>query len=129
MRLAYSKPVLTGEEPFVRRVFAVVNTVERVASPVAYLVDTFPILMKLPTFLAPFKQEGQKLHREEIDLFRGLLKEGVESGKDNFCAKWNSRQESYYLFNDHDASTIGTLFEGRILWKSIIRVSGVKRCS
>ena len=33
LRLAYSKPVLTGEEPFVRRVFAVVNTVERVASP------------------------------------------------------------------------------------------------
>ena len=111
LRLAYSKPILTGEEPFVRRIMAVVHAVERVASPGAYLVDTFPILMKLPAFLAPFKREGEALHSEEIDLFRHLLKEGVECGEDNFCAKWSSSQELYGLSNDQVAYTIGTLFE------------------
>ena len=111
LRLAYSKPVFTGEEPFVRRILAVVHAVERVASPGAYLVDTFPILMKLPAFLAPFKREGQALHNEEIGLFRGLLKEGVECGEDNFCTKWSASQNLYNLSNDQVAYTIGTLFE------------------
>lgn len=111
LRLAYSKTVFTGEEFFVRRILAVVHTVERVASPGAYLVDTFPILMKLPTFLAPFKQEGNRLHAEEIDLFRSLLKEGVDKGEDNFCTKWNENRKSYDLSDDHVAYVIGTLFE------------------
>jgi cytochrome P450 len=111
LRLAYSKAILTGEEPFVRRIMAVVHAVERVASPGAYLVDTFPILMKLPAFMAPFKREGKALHDEEIDLFRTLLKEGVECGEDNFCATWSSSQELYSLSNDQVAYTIGTLFE------------------
>jgi hypothetical protein len=72
MRLAFSKVVATGEEPDVRRILKVVHTVERVASPGAYLVDVLPILMYLPKFLAPFKQEGERLHQEELSLFRGL---------------------------------------------------------
>ena len=111
LRLAYSKPVVTGKESFVRRILAVVHTVERVASPGAYLVDTFPILMKLPTFLAPFKREGQRLHDEEISLFRDLLREGVESDSDNFCTKWDANREAYDISDDHVAYAIGTMFE------------------
>lgn len=111
LRLAYSKPVVTGEESFVRRILAVVHTVERVASPGAYLVDTFPILMKLPSFLAPFKREGNRLHNEEISLFRDLLKEGIDSGGDNFCTKWHNNRKAYDLSEDHVAYVIGTLFE------------------
>ncbi|KAM3420748.1 hypothetical protein BST61_g3996 [Cercospora zeina] len=111
LRLAYSKPVVTGKESFVRRILAVVHTVERVASPGAYLVDTFPMLMKLPSFLAPLKREGNRLHNEEISLFRDLLKEGVDSGNDNFCTKWHNNCNAYDLSDDHVAYVIGTLFE------------------
>lgn len=111
MRLAYSKRVVTGRESFVRRILAVVHTVERVASPGAYIVDVFPILMKLPSFLAPFKREGARLHHEEISLFRELLHEGVESEADNFCTKWYSNKQAYDLSDDHVAYVIGTLFE------------------
>lgn len=112
LRLAYSKSVLTGEESFVRRILAVVHTVERVASPGAYLVDTFPSLMKLPRWLAPFKREGDRLHQEEMELFRSLLQEGVESGDDNFCKKWQDNKDLYReLSDDHVAYVIGTLFE------------------
>nr|OQO31889.1 hypothetical protein B0A51_01084 [Rachicladosporium sp. CCFEE 5018] len=111
LRLAYSKPVVTGDEPFVRQVLKVVHTVERVASPGAYLVDTFPILMKLPRFLAPFKREGDRLHKEEIDLFRSLLAEGTAANQENFCTRWHSSRESYDLSEAHVAYVIGTLFE------------------
>ncbi|KAK3069918.1 hypothetical protein LTR53_011380 [Teratosphaeriaceae sp. CCFEE 6253] len=75
LRLAYSKPVRTGEEDYLRRIMTVNHHLERIVSPGSYLVDTFPILMRLPTWLAPFKREGTALHAEELDLFRTLLDE------------------------------------------------------
>jgi cytochrome P450 len=111
LRLAYSKRVVTGKEPFVRRILAVVHNVERVASPGAYLVDTFPILMRLPTFLSPFKQEGNRLHKEEITLCRDLLAEGSQSAQDNFCTRWEANRSAYDISYNHVAYVIGTLFE------------------
>ncbi|KAK5102807.1 hypothetical protein LTS08_003608 [Lithohypha guttulata] len=116
MRLAYSKPVVTGGESYVKRILDVVHTVERVASPGAYLVDTIPALMRLPLSLAPFKREGAKLHQEELNLFTELLTEGVynsqkDSGKDNFCGKWYNNKETYNISDAHAAYAIGTLFE------------------
>lgn len=116
LRLAYSKPVYTGEESFVRRILRVVHTVERVASPGAYLVDTIPALMYLPYFLAPFKREGAKLHAEESNLFRNLLEEGISNSQrgpamENFCGKWFNKKVSYSISDDHAAYAIGTLFE------------------
>lgn len=116
MRLAYSMPVVTGEESHIKRIIRVNHTLERVASPGAYLVDTIPALMKLPSFLAPFKREGARLHQEEINLFRDLLAEGIEisqkeSGENNFCGKWYNNKETYNISDDHAAYAIGTLFE------------------
>ena len=118
MRLAYGLEVYTGEEDFVKRILAVVHNVERVASPGAYLVDTFPILMRLPDFLAPFKREGKRLHREELDLFVGLIRDvekKQERGKmkqENFTTRWLAAKDQYGgLTDDEAAYVIGTLFE------------------
>ena len=84
MRLAYDKTIETRDEPYVKRALKVVHTVERVASPGSYLVDTLPILMYLPKWLAPFKREAEMLHQEELLLFRELLGEvegKMKSGK------------------------------------------------
>jgi hypothetical protein len=75
MRLAYGKSIETGDEPFVRRALKVVHTVERVASPGSYIVDTFPIFMYFPSWLASFKREAHRLHEEELSLFRHLQNE------------------------------------------------------
>ena len=116
LRLAYSKSIQTGDESFVRRILAVVHTVERVASPGAYLVDTIPALLYVPRFLSPFKLEAARLHAEEITLFRDLLQEGIENSskeasQENFCGKWSKSKESYNISDDHAAYAIGTLFE------------------
>jgi len=49
-RIGYGKTVETGDEEHVRRILEVVHHVERVASPGAYMVDTFPLLKYLPSF-------------------------------------------------------------------------------
>lgn len=72
-RIGYGKTVETGDEEYVRRILDVVHHVERVASPGAYMVDTFPLLKYLPSVLAPFKTEAEILHKKEIGLFRSHL--------------------------------------------------------
>ena len=116
MRLGYAKTIETGDEPEVRKIIKVVHTVERVASPGAYLVDTFPFLMYLPTWLAPFKREAARLHEYEITLFRQLLFEVRDKMAAGQCPKcfaktFLERQGEFGLSDDEGAYVIGTLFE------------------
>jgi cytochrome P450 len=116
LRLAYGKTIETGEEAYVKRIINVVHHVERIASPGAYLVDTFPVLMYLPKWLAPFKREGERLHKEELDLFRGLMDDtraqlAEGTAPSCFAKTYLQKPEPYDLTNDEVAYVIGTLFE------------------
>ncbi|KAE8454276.1 hypothetical protein EG329_005201 [Mollisiaceae sp. DMI_Dod_QoI] len=123
MRLIFGKWVKTGNESDVRRVLGVVHTVERVASPGAYLVDVLPALMRVPSWMpgAGWKREGMRLHAEELDLFRGLqddVRKEMASGskkrdgeKENFTEIFLSGQEKWGLSDDEGAYVVGTLFE------------------
>ena len=116
MRLAYSMTVYTGEEEPVRRILAVGHNVERVASPGAYLVDTFPFLAYIPSWLAPFRREAARLHAEELDLFRTLVHTALQAHADttkptNFSTAWHDKKDQYGISDDQAAYTIGTLFE------------------
>ena len=116
LRLGYGKKVETGEEDYVRRILAVVHNVERIASPGAYLVDVLPALMWLPMWLAPFKREGKRLHKEELNLFRGLIddvRHEIQHGTagPSFTRTWLEKEEDYGLRDDEAAYVIGTLFE------------------
>lgn len=115
-RLAFGKTVNTGKEELVKRILETVHTVERVASPGAYLVDSFPSLMYLPRFLAPFKQELTTLHERELELFRGLVedvRQEMQAGTAPEC--WErtfiERQADFDLTTDQGAYVVGTLFE------------------
>lgn len=116
MRIGFGKTIETGKEPHVRDILNIVHTVERVASPGAYLVDSFPILMYLPSWLAPFKIEGQYLHERESNLFRQLqsmVRNEIThgSGTPSFTRSFLENQEKYQLSDDEGAYVIGTLFE------------------
>jgi hypothetical protein len=115
-RIGFGKTVETGHEPHVRRILGVVNTVERVASPGAYLCDAIPALQWLPGFLAPFKREGMRLHEEEMSLFRQLqddIRDEMQKGTapDCFTRHFLERQQEYGLTNDEGAYVVGTMFE------------------
>jgi cytochrome P450 len=116
LRLAYGKTIETGDEKNVREILEVVHTVERVVSPGAYLVDTFPVLLWLPKWLAPFKREGERLHRRELNLFRQCLDDvraDIAKGSQtpSFCRSWLEKEQLAGLTNDEAAYVIGTMFE------------------
>ncbi|KIW86774.1 uncharacterized protein Z519_12560 [Cladophialophora bantiana CBS 173.52] len=119
MRLGYGKEIELGEDPYARDILKVVHTVERVASPGAYLVDAFPVLMHLPAWLSgtyATQQEAARLHNFEIKLFRELLlevREKMKTGKAPKCFSrtFLERQSEFGLSDDEGAYVIGTLFE------------------
>ncbi|KAL6887113.1 cytochrome P450 [Trichoderma evansii] len=116
LQLAYGKTVETGDEPIVRDILEVVHNVERLISPGAYLVDTFPILMWLPKWLAPFKREGDRLHQKELNLFRKNVddvRDEMANGDQtpSFCRSWIEKEYSFGLNKSEAAYVIGTMFE------------------
>lgn len=116
MRLNYGKAIETGEELYLKRILEVVRHVERVASPGAYLVDTFPSLLWLPRWLAPFKREAAALHREERSLFTGLLREvraQMQRGAAPKCfaATFLEKQDEFGLSDVEGAYVLGGFFE------------------
>ncbi|EXJ54110.1 hypothetical protein A1O7_09447 [Cladophialophora yegresii CBS 114405] len=116
LRLCYGKTVDTGDEQYVRDILHITHTVERTASPGAYLVDTFPVLMWLPAWLAPFKQEAARLNAFEVKTFRGLLlevRDKMQGGKAPKCfaRSFLEKQAEYNLSDNEGAYAIGTLFE------------------
>lgn len=115
-RIGFGKWIETGEEPELRRIMGVAHSLEKVASPGAYLVDTLPFLSALPEALAPFKKEGHRLHEEELGLFRQLqsdVKCSVAKGSQtqSFTRTFLDNQEAFKLSDDEGAYVIGTLFE------------------
>lgn len=115
-RLAFGKTVQTGDEDIVRQIIEVVHTVERVASPGAYLVDVFPFLMNLPRAIAPFKKELEGLHQRDLRLFRKLLhdvRDEMKAGTAPQCwfRDYLERKSDFKLSEDEAAYVIGTLFE------------------
>lgn len=115
-RLGYGKTVVTGEEAHVRQAVHIVHSVERIASPGSYLVDTIPILQYLPEWMAPFKKEGRQLHEAELKFFRTLINDvraerEAKVAAPSFTTSWLEEQDAYGLTEDEAAYVIGTLFE------------------
>ena len=116
MRLAFGITLFTGQEDAAQQISKVNHELERVASPGAYLVDTFPSLMYLPDLLAPFKREGKRLHAYELNLFTSLVKDvdkrrlaGDPSVNNTFTLRWLETKNDYKLSDDHAAYVLGTL--------------------
>jgi cytochrome P450 len=114
-RIGFGK-VMGNSNQMMKRIFGVVHSVERVASPGSYLVDTFPLLMYLPDWLAPFKRELKSLHAEELDVMRTLLNDtrvAIKNGSAPECWEktYLDHQDNYRLSEDEGAYVVGTLFE------------------
>ena len=118
LRLAYGITLHSTEDPLLKRILMVDHHLERIASPGVYLVDTFPSLMYLPDWLAPFKREGKRLHAEELDLFSSLIEDvdrrlraGDKSAEGCFTAKYLEDKEKWDMNPGLAAYIIGTMFE------------------
>ncbi|KAL2798859.1 cytochrome P450 [Aspergillus keveii] len=122
-RIGYGKAIRTGKEEHAQRILEVVHTVERIASPGSYLVDSLPFLKYLPEWMAPFKREGRRLHERELNLFRTLLRDvqaeveqearagAMVPAPPSFARTWLESKDAFGLTEDEAAYVLGTLFE------------------
>jgi hypothetical protein len=110
--LGFGKVVEIGEKRYVRLALKGVHEVERVASPGAYLVDLFPILMAVLKFMAPFKRELAALSAEGTAFFRQLqddIRHAMKGGNAPVC--WErtflEKQDDYGLSDDEAHMPLG----------------------
>lgn len=55
-----------------------VNVLASAAMPGAYLVDIFPVMKCLPTWLAPWKKKGLEWHTELTLVFQRLCEDALK---------------------------------------------------
>ena len=81
--------VTTVDKPIVERVHAHLLRLTNAALPGRYLVDAFPMLRHLPTWLAKWKRDGLEWHARETEMFEEF-NEGVRGrmvcGYPHFCS-------------------------------------------
>ncbi|KAF9567990.1 cytochrome P450 [Agrocybe pediades] len=74
MAITYGKRITrVTNNPHLHKIYDVLANFTHVGQPGNYLADAFPILRKLPDFLAPWRIEGRKMHEWEMELWGGLL--------------------------------------------------------
>ena len=115
LRLTYGTRIETGKEEIIRLVYDNQVNFERVAAPGKYLVDLLPILLHLPSWIAPFKQEAAAHRKREVSLFSGLV-EGVqrdiESGKagPSFTRMWLENKQKFGVSDLQGTYVMGGLY-------------------
>lgn len=82
--LAYGYRLKTGHEESFEAAKRVQAEFARTGVVGAYIVDTLPVLNKLPAFLAPWKKEAEELYQLEESLHVGNMRRGLESLGWNF---------------------------------------------
>lgn len=121
LKQMYGKTISSGAEDefHVKKIMTLMHTIERAGTFGAYLVDSLPLLLRLPDCIAPFKREGKALHKEESTYFAQLLEETTERHKEGICDNPPSFAQSYLEnLKDWDLShfegsyVLGTLFGG-----------------
>ncbi|KAH7085829.1 cytochrome P450 [Paraphoma chrysanthemicola] len=115
LRLTYGAKINTGDEDIIRLVYENQLNAERVSVPGRYLVDLLPVLMRLPTWMAPFKQEAAAHRKREVALFTGLVEDvqkDVEAGKagESFTRTWLENKEKFGISDLQGMYVLGGLY-------------------
>lgn len=83
--LEYGYRLQTGYEQQVQDANQVLEAFTQNAMPGVNIVDTFPILNHLPSFLAPWKAKGEKIFGLERNLHVGNMHKGLKNPGWNFA--------------------------------------------
>ncbi|TDL16829.1 cytochrome P450 [Rickenella mellea] len=81
-------PIASKDDPLVTRINDLMHRLVRAALPGAYLVEIFPIMLYLPSWMAKWKREGLEWHRKDSIMFEGFMdnvQKKVETGVSPAC--------------------------------------------
>lgn len=65
-------PITKADDALVNRINDLMHRLVRSALPGAYLVEIFPAMKHLPTWMAKWKREGLEWHRKDTEMFQGF---------------------------------------------------------
>ncbi|TFY54441.1 hypothetical protein EVJ58_g8867 [Rhodofomes roseus] len=61
------------DNPDLHKIYDIVDNFAHMSQPGSYLADVFPLMRRLPDFLAPWRVKAQELHLWEMGLWGGLV--------------------------------------------------------
>jgi hypothetical protein len=85
--------VESKDDPLVARINESIQRLVRAASPGAYLVETFPVMKHLPTWIAPWKKWGLEWYKKDSAMFREFY-DGVAKTLVSWKIRTRTRQFS-----------------------------------
>ena len=65
-------PIESKDDPLVTRINELMHRLMQAALPGAYFVDIFPVMKRLPTWIAPWKKWGLEWQKKDTELFQGF---------------------------------------------------------
>lgn len=113
--VVYAHPDVKVDDPVVQKVDAYVTRMLKAALPGNYLVDIFPLMIYLPSWLAKWKRDGYAWFEKDTNMFIALLNE-AKSGLDNgtrpecFVAKLTAPGSGFGLDATETAWLAGMMF-------------------
>ncbi|CAK5271333.1 unnamed protein product [Mycena citricolor] len=117
MRITYGSGLIGADEDL-KAILASNESFNLDALPGAHLVDSFPILDRLPDWLAPWRADAKRKHIEELDLFARLAIQVQErryagdiDAQESFVASVWDAQEKQEIDNETVAYLGGSAFE------------------
>ncbi|KAI0088576.1 cytochrome P450 [Irpex rosettiformis] len=84
----YGWPALEPGSPHIQRIKSMVSRITSVGTPGASLVDFFPVMKHLPTWMAKWKREGLAWHEAESEVFKKFnadVAERMAAGEEKIC--------------------------------------------
>ena len=64
--------VESKDDPLVTRINDLMHRLVRAALPGAHLVEIFPVMKRLPTWMAPWKKWGLEWYKKDSEMFQGF---------------------------------------------------------
>ncbi|KIM36078.1 hypothetical protein M413DRAFT_449400 [Hebeloma cylindrosporum] len=112
----YGWPAIESkDDPLVNRINDIMHRVMQAVLPGAYLVEIFPAMKSLPTWMAPWKKWGLEWYKKDTEMFQGFY-DGVSKAmfdgdyKPCFTSSLIERQEAHQLSNHEAAWLAGSMF-------------------
>ncbi|KAI1840835.1 hypothetical protein JX266_012983 [Neoarthrinium moseri] len=99
--LFYGYRLKSASEPVLVSAHSVNHEFDQLAQVGKYLVDSFPVLQNLPSFLAPWKLEAENHWQRQCALHVGNLQRGLQASTWNFC----KQMTAYLSTQDIEMST------------------------
>lgn len=108
-----------AEERHVHEICSYMEEIDRTAAPGQYLVELIPALLKLPTWLAPFKQEAQMLVNKHwkylaplMDYEKDKSKSQLDGGPDSFSRRYLNSKEQWELTEREMVWVLSSIYGG-----------------